>query len=68
MLHADMLNDEAKERNQAFIEEAEQWQLGQRVEGGRFLLGERLRRSLGERLIAWGRQLQARSVPSAQLD
>ncbi len=68
MIRTDLLNDEAKERHQAFIDEAQQWRLEQRAEGGRVLLHNRLRRFLGERLITWGRQLQARAVPSTQLD
>ena len=56
--------DDSKERYQERLDAAEQWRLAKSVQNPGPSTFERLRASVGNRLIAWGTQVKAYPAPA----
>jgi hypothetical protein len=55
--------EESQGRYQECVDAAEQWRLEQTARAATTGLAARVWSAMGERLVAWGRWMQARAVP-----
>jgi len=56
--------DDSKERYQDRLDAAEQWRLAKSVRNSGPSIFDRLRATVGDRLIAWGTQVKAYAAPA----
>jgi len=56
--------DDSKERYQERVDAAEQWRLAKSVRNSSPSIFDRLRATVGDRLIAWGTQVKAYAAPA----
>ena len=56
--------DDSKQRYQERLDAAEQWRLAKLVRNPGHNRYTQLRAAMGDRLIAWGRQLKTQTVPA----
>ena len=56
--------DDSKERYQERLDAAERWRLAKSVQNPGHNRYTRLRAAVGDRLIAWGRQLKTQAAPA----
>ena len=56
--------DDSRERYQERVDAAEQWRLAKSVQNPGPNIFDRLRATVGDRLIAWGTQVKAYATPA----
>ncbi len=56
--------DDSKERYQDRVDAAEQWRLAKSARNSGPSIFDRLRATVGDRLIAWGTQVKAYAAPA----